>query len=266
MKIYISADMEGVAGITHWDEALKTRPDYHEFRERMTREVVAACHGAIDAGATDILIKDAHGSGRNILAAELPECARLVRGWSGHPCRMLQELDSTFSATLMIGYHARAGSDGNPLAHTLLLRVDEIRINDVAASEFLLHAYLSNYLDVPVAFVSGDREICDEAGRFNANVTTVAVSHGVGASTVSVSPRRADQQIADGVERALGTDLRMLRRELPAHFVVEIRFNDPVSACRASFYPGMRDAGPRKVAFETHDYFEVMRMLQFVVS
>src|SRR3546814_17699783 len=85
MKIYISADIEGVDGITNWNEAEKNHPDYPEFRERMTEEVVAACEGAIAAGATEILIKDAHGSGRTILAERLPDCARLVRAWSGQP-------------------------------------------------------------------------------------------------------------------------------------------------------------------------------------
>ena len=105
MNVYISADIEGTAGITHWDEADRNNPAYPEFREAMTREVVAACEGAIAAGATDILIKDAHDSGRNIHVSQLPECARIVRGWSGHPYSMVQELDESFDALVLIGYH-----------------------------------------------------------------------------------------------------------------------------------------------------------------
>src|SRR3569833_3342526 len=127
MKIYISADIEGTAGITHWEEADKTHATYMEFRERMTDEVVAACEGAIEAGANERANKtntkenqnkDAQETKHNNIAAKLPDCARLIRGWSGHPFSMVQELDASFDALLFVGYHATAGSDDNPLAHT----------------------------------------------------------------------------------------------------------------------------------------------------
>lgn len=77
MKVYISVDIEGCAGITHWDEAEKSHADYPEFREQMTREAVAAIEGAMAAGARDIWVKDAHDSGRNLLAAKLPKACGL---------------------------------------------------------------------------------------------------------------------------------------------------------------------------------------------
>ena len=88
-----------------WDEATKTHADYAEFREQMTREAVAAIEGAQIAGATDILVKDAHSSGRNLITSMLPENVRLVRSWAGHPLCMVQELDESFDAVMMIGYH-----------------------------------------------------------------------------------------------------------------------------------------------------------------
>ena len=95
-RVFISVDIEGVAGSAHGDEAAKTHADYAQFAERMTAEAVAACEGAIAAGATEIWVKDAHGSGRNIMQERLPKEATLVRGWSGHPFAMVQELDSSF--------------------------------------------------------------------------------------------------------------------------------------------------------------------------
>jgi D-amino peptidase len=156
MKVYISADIEGVAGITNWEEARKEHPTYPEFREEMTAEVVAACEGAIAAGASEILIKDAHGSGRNIIAQRLPDCARLIRGWSGHPLCMVQELDESFDALMFLGYHSKAGSDGNPLAHTLSLKVSRLAINGETASELFMHSLAAAMFKVPVVFVSGD--------------------------------------------------------------------------------------------------------------
>ena len=132
MNVYISADIEGITGITHWDETEKTNPDdYIQYQDQMTKEVAAACEGALNAGATEILVKDAHDSGRNILADRLPEDVKLIRGWSGHPLCMVQELDESFDAAVFIGYHSRAGSDANPLAHSMSLKLDSIDLNGV---------------------------------------------------------------------------------------------------------------------------------------
>ena len=157
MKVYISADMEGITGVTHWDEVEHEKPSaYNQFQERMTEEVLAACNGAIDVGAKEIWVKDAHYSGRNILAEKLPANVRLIRGWSGHPYSMVQELDESFDALLMVGYHSMAGYGGNPLAHTMSsAKIDSIYINDQQASEFLLHGNIAAKLGVPLAFVSG---------------------------------------------------------------------------------------------------------------
>jgi D-amino peptidase len=265
MKLYISADIEGIAGITHWDEAGKNKPEYHEFREYMTREVVAACEGALNANVTDILIKDAHGSGRNIIASQLPECARLIRGWSGHPFNMLQQIDQTFDATIMTGYHSRAGAETNPLAHCFRLYIDYIKINGEFASEFLFSAYVSALVNVPVVFVSGDKGICEDVKMFNENISTLAVSEGIGASTISITPGLACKKISAGVEKALKQDFSPCRIDLPENFEIEVKFKDPVSAYKASFYPGMKTGESQAVLFETQDYFEVMRMLLFVI-
>ena len=119
LKVYISADMEGITGVTHWNEVDPEKPNYAQFQKRMTGEVVSACRGALDAGAKKIMVKDAHYTGRNILPEDLPEEVELIRGWSGHPYSMVQELDETFDALMMVGYHSRAGSGGNPLSHTM---------------------------------------------------------------------------------------------------------------------------------------------------
>ena len=265
MKIYISADIEGIAGITHWDEASKAKPEYQEFREEMTREVIAACEGAMAVGATEIWIKDAHGSGRNILAADLPACARLIRGWSGHPLNMIQELDDSFAAILMIGYHSKAGSDANPLAHTLTGNVREIVINGEQTSEFRLHANAAALHGVPVVFVSGDEELCEDIRTINESIHTLGLSRGHGPSTISMAPVEARRLINEGVEESLDRDLSSCLLALADDFVVEVSYREPTSAYGAGFYPGAKQAGPHTIRFETDAYFEVMRLLKFVV-
>ena len=94
MKLYISADIEGIAGVMHWDETSRSKPDSGPFREQMTTEVVAACTGALQAGVDEILVKDAHGDGRTLAGDRLPPQASLLRGWTGSPMFMVEALDA----------------------------------------------------------------------------------------------------------------------------------------------------------------------------
>ena len=141
MKIFISADIEGIAGITSWEEADPHKSQYRPFQERMTEEVKAACLGALDAGAKEIWVRDAHWFARNLLHERLPREVRLIRGWSRHPYMMVQEIDPSFEAAAFIGYHSEGGSGANPLAHTLTDSVfQSIRINGQPVAEFHLYA------------------------------------------------------------------------------------------------------------------------------
>lgn len=265
MKIYISTDIEGVTGTTYWDETNRDKAVYDEFREQMTAEVAGACEGALNAGATDILIKDAHDAANNLILSKLPQEARLIRGWAGEPFCMVQGLDETFRAALMIGYHAPAMSNANPLAHTMTGGVS-FKINGVYASEFLLHAYAAALKNVPVAFVSGDAGLCAHVQSFNPAIGVCAVKEGVGGSTISLHPARAVNAIREGVRQALSGDLARHRLPLPEHFHVEITFHRRhMDAYRASFYPGVKADGPHGVVFDTDDYFEVLRMIMFAV-
>jgi len=265
MKVYISADIEGITGTTHWDEASKSKPDYREFQEQMTAEVAAACEGALRAGATEILVKDAHASARNIIAAKLPREARLVRGWSGHPFSMVQYLDETFDALLLVGYHSSAGADANPLAHTISGSVARCKINDRYASEMLLHAYAAALVNVPLVYVAGDAGICEEAVALNPHITTTAVKQGVGDSTVSIHPHLAVKKIRKGARVALEGDVSRCRLQMPERFSVEIEYRAHAQAYRASFYPGASQKSPHAIQFESDDYFEVLRLISFVI-
>jgi len=264
MKIYISADIEGVTGIAHWDETEKTKSDYQKFAKQMTDEVKAACEGAIKAGAKEIWIKDAHDTGRNINADELPQSIRLVRGWSEHPYLMVQELDKSFDALLMIGYHSFSSSSSSPLSHTLnSSTLNYIKLNGEYASEFLIHGYAAATMGVPVVFISGDGGICKEANKVNKNIKIVAVNKGVGNSVISIHPQLAVEKIKEGVESILEGDIDKCKIELPEHFKVELSYRKHTRAFKVSFYPGMKQVSSTSLVFETDNYFEVLRMLLF---
>lgn len=267
MKIYISADIEGVCGSTHWDECDKDKPDYGEFNKQMTAEVAAACKGALAAGAKEILVQDAHASARNIAAKDLPDGIKLLRGWSGSPKAMVQELDESFDALIFIGYHSQAGSSGNPLSHTMRgSYIDYLKINDHYASEFLLHGLFAATIGVPVVMVSGDSDLCYDVKEINENITTVSVKEGIGNSTVNIHPKEAIEKIWHGTESALKGELNKCLLPTSDEYNIELRFKKHQQAYDASFYPGCKLIDTQTIAFSTKEYFEVMRLMHFVIK
>ncbi len=263
MKLYISADIEGVTGIVNWAETDKASPsEYEPFRRQMTAEVAAACEAALAAGVTEILIKDAHDSGRNLILSDLPEEVRLIRGWSGHPYSMIQELDESFDAVLFIGYHSRAGADGNALAHTMSSsRLARVNINGHDVSEFYLHGMMARQMGVPVVFVSGDEGLCREVKSWNEEIETVAVNRGVGNSVISLHPKRSLALIREGVGKALAGDLQKCLLPQSDPYRIELHFKRHQDAYRSSFYPGAERVNEHTTAFTHRDYFEVMRFM-----
>lgn len=264
MKVYISVDIEGAAGIAHWDEAAKRHGDYPEFRERMTAEAVAACEGALAAGATEIWVKDAHGSGRNILAERLPAEARLIRGWSGHLFGMFQELDESFDAAAVVGWHGPAGHPHNPLSHTLTGFYGMVTLNGEPCSEYLLHAHVAALMDIPVVFLSGDRGICELAQETNPAIQTVETNIGHGESVVSIQPGLARDRIREGLAAALKGDLSAHTRPRADNYELRLRFKHHGNAYRNAFYPGARLADSETVVFEHADFLEIARIFHFM--
>jgi D-amino peptidase len=266
MKIYLSADIEGVAGSVHRDECDHEKPDHRQFSELMTQEVLAACEGALEAGATEIWVKDAHYSGRNILLNDFPEEVKIIRGWSGHYLLMMQELDQSFDAVAMIGYHSRAGQDTNPLAHTFSSgTVASLNINGRYASEFLANFYAASMFRVPVVFVAGDQGLSLEIQEFNSKIHTFSTKEGVGDSVISLSPRLVQRKIKEGVKQALSQDLNSYLQSHPEHFQIELHFKTPTRAYRAAQYPGVKTVRPQVVSFESNDYAEILKMLLFTI-
>lgn len=265
MKVFISADIEGVNNILTWDETELKCPEYAYFRKQMTDEVIKACEGAKKAGATEILIKDAHDSARNLILSDLPEYVKLHRGWQGNPCSMMAGLDETFDAVIFIGYHSPANSDGNPLSHTMNLSNVHVKINGELASEFHINALYAGYLGVPIAFLSGDKKLTEIVKDINPNIETVATKEGIHGAVISQHPTVTNKQIAEGVEKALNSNLKEKLIELPEYFEVEIKYKKFNDAYKASFYPGCTLVGTDTVTFSTDDYFEVVRAFKFIL-
>lgn len=265
MKIFISADIEGVAGSNFREECRMENPEYEQFADQMTKEVIAAAQGAFDAGASELVVKDGHGLANNIDIFQLPAGVKLIRGKSGHPYNMIYGLDETFDAAIFIGYHAGVGSPGSPLAHTSTGSTLSISLNGVPASEFLINSYTAELSGVPVVFISGDETICEEAKNINPAIKTLATKKGLGASTINLAPIEVIEKIRSGVRESLKGDLQKMRIDLPDEFEEIISFKDHTQAFRMQFYPGMEMVDDHTIKLVSVDYMDILTANSFVL-
>ena len=180
MKVYISADMEGVAGITATEQTDPVgQPEYAYSCQLMTAEVRAACEGALEAGATEIVVNDSHWNMRNLIHEELPPQVRLIRG-SLKPLSMNQGLDPSCAAAMFVGYHAPVGTADAILDHTYSGETAyDVRVNGLHCSEARLNAAAAGSFGVPVVLISGDQQACADARSFLPWVETVEVKQAV---------------------------------------------------------------------------------------
>jgi D-amino peptidase len=178
---------------------------------------------------------------------------------------MMQDLDGSFDAAMMVGYHSAAASGGNPLAHTFSGKVFRLTINQERASEFLCNTYSAYLHKVPVVYLSGDKALCAEVSAFNASITTTAVTEGIGASTLSLQPGVAVAAIKRDVKAALSQNIQGFKCDLPDNFQVELIFKVHADAYKASYYPGATRINATTVSFASKDYLAVLTFLLFVL-
>lgn len=267
MKIFLSADMEGTCGIVSWPETERSTPmDYAPMQKQMTREVSAACTGALSAGAKEVLVKDAHDSARNLDPAGLPRSTRISRAWSGDLLSMMSGLNQEhFDAVIFTGYHAWAGCPGNPMSHTMNGRNNRVTLNGVPCSEFLINSYTAGYFGVPVVMVTGDRTLCEFAKELIPGITTVPVNEGRGGGSTSIHPDEAVEQIQAAAAQAV-KNVEGCQVPMPAHFHMEIDFVKHHVAYSRSFYPGAMLKDDKVVCFDHDDWYEMLRFCHFVLS
>ena len=258
LKVFISVDMEGVSGLIHWDETSQGGPDYPLFRRLMTEEANAAIAGALDAGATEIVVRDAHDSARNILPDLLRPEARLIREWNS-PLSMMEGIDRTFDAVVFIGNHARAGTPNAVLKHTMSLSLYDLILNGVRLPEAGWNAAIAGYFDVPVVFLSGDSAICQQIREIVGPIETAAVKEGMGPAASMLHPSKSQELIRKGVAAGL-RGLKACKPYKPAApYKLELVFTDENLARRASLIPGVERTGERSVAFTASDFMDIVK-------
>jgi D-amino peptidase len=250
LKIYISADMEGIGGVSTWDiQAGSEGSEYEKFRKLMTEEVNAAIDGAFDAGATEVLVSDSHGSGQNIDIELLDERVRLIRAWP-RPLLMMQGLDSTFDAAVFVGYHAGMGRSEAVLAHTMSGNIFAVKLNDQVVPEAGFNAAIAGDFGVPVVFLSGDQSICEDARQLLGPIEAVAVKEATGFySAMMMNPQEAQRRIRKGVKRAIKRRDEIRPYKLKPPIRLEITFTEMPVAELLSYLPGVERPRGNVVAF-----------------
>lgn len=269
MKIYISADIEGVCGIQSWSETSKNNPDYVYFQKEMTDEVISCCKALHDSGVEEIYVRDAHDDARNLLLRELPTYVKVIRGWEESPCDMMAGLNETFDGAIFIGYHSPSRSVGNPLSHTLNTNINHIKINDKIASEFLLNAYFAKLKKVPVILVSGDTLLTNQVKKENDAIVVVPTNEGMHGAIVTKHPHIVHKDIYEKTQDAI-TTLKSHQKDdlfvmIPKSIETEIHFRSHQKAYRASFYPNTYLRNYDKVVHQTTNFYDTLIFLMFVL-
>ncbi len=253
LKVFISVDMEGIAGVTMGSHVNSSGPDYQYFREMTTLEANAAVEGALAAGATEIVVRDGHGSKTNIIPDLLHEKAKLLRGVTDLPENMMLGLDETFDAVIFIGYHAKAGTEGGILAHTSTGNVIDLSVNGVSLPEAGYNAVIAGLHGVPVVMVAGDNWICQQVKDLFGEVATVETKVGMGSAALGLHPETARDRIREATTTALNDLARFepYQMDPPYEMVLKVRREKTP-------YPGAEKTGEGEFLFVSQDFLEVM--------
>lgn len=255
MRVYISADMEGVTGVTHPQDVIPGRSQYERFRAFLTADVNAAIEGAAQAGATEFVVNEAHDGMRNILIEDLDPRAELIVG-SRKPLSMMQGFEGS-DVVFFVGYHARAGAEG-VLSHTYNSPavVTNVGLNGGSCSEARMNATLAGVNGIPVGLVTGDDLTGAEARSLYSGVRTAEVKTAIDRYTARcLHPKTALSCIRSGAEEAVRDidGLAPYAPDPPYTFTVE--FATASTAAGVMFFPQLERIGDRSVSW-THEDFE----------
>lgn len=261
-SLYISCDMEGVAGVCAWQQvdARTPHPEYEIFRRYYTNEVTAAIEGARKAGAGDVLVNDSHGPMRNLLLEQLPPEVRVIFG-NRKPFSMVQGADGGFGGAFFIGYHGGAGEADAVLCHTYTPSVIyEVRVNGVLCSEATLNAALLGHYGVPVLLVTGDRTtvtgLQEQLPWVRGAIVKESIGNFAAEFMVPAAACRAIQREAEAA-MANAAEAQLFRFEAP--ITLDVRLVTAAQAHLAATIPGFERTGSRSARFTSDDYAVVFK-------
>lgn len=254
MKIYISADMEGISGVAT-NQQLKTPSEYQRFRKLMTADVNAAIEGAVNGGATEIVVADGHGNMSNILIEDLDRRARLVSGNNRVMCQ-LEGLDETFEGIMFVGHHGReGGSEKAVISHTLAgICVNEMKINGKVVGETEMNTYAAGAFGVPPLFISGDDAYIAEVLETLPNLETAVTKRAVDRFAAElIHPEEAQKIIREKAEAAVRNATNQHPVSLEGPITFDIQFKGSQQAMMTTTIPSVELTGPKSIRFTCDD-------------
>jgi D-amino peptidase len=265
MKIYISADMEGVVGVVTGDQLGPQGFEYQRFREFMTQEVNAAIEGARAAGATEIVVSDSHGNGENLLLEKLPRAVLLVRSWP-RPLMMMQGIDATFAGAIFIGYHASTANPEGVRAHTISsARLADIKLNGLSMSEAGINAAIAGQFNVPIIMLSGDDVVVKETTALLGNVEGAVVKWAGGFhSATTMTPEASYQLIREKAQKAVGRIKDFKPYKLSGPVKLDVRFKNYRPSEMLSYLSIVERTDSHSIRFVGKDMLEVSKFLEFI--
>ncbi|MGC0774879.1 MAG: M55 family metallopeptidase [Candidatus Acidiferrum sp.] len=265
LKVYISVDMEGVAGVVTADQLLPGGFEYERFRHFMTDETLAAVRAAKEAGAGEIVVSDSHGNGENLLIEEFPKDVRIVRDWPRHG-GMMAGLDSSFSAAIFVGYHASTTNPNGVRAHTFSsAHYARVALNGNAVTEGEYNAAYAGAKGVPVIFASGDDAAVAEIKSRLGNIETVETKNALSFhSAESLTPAASCDQIFAGVKSALGRLHDFKPYVIKTPVTLEITFKNYMPAEVLSYLRVVQRVDSHTIRFVGKDMDEVDDFEEFI--
>ena len=268
LRVYISVDMEGITGLTHGDQVSQGGIDYGMARKWMTEEANAAIQGALQAGATEIVVNDSHGKMRNLILSDLHPLATLITG-SPKPLSMMQGIDSMFDAALFIGYHPMEGTTNGVLDHTMSGgTVYSVKVNGIEMPELGLNALIAGSFNVPVVFISGDKAVCDQAKEILGDrIATVAVKEGIGKRAAKTLPlKKAHELITSRVKLSLEKRNEMKVYRLKSPYKFELAYFRSSQADTPALVPMVKRKDAKTVQFESNDFVEGYKLMRALIK
>jgi D-amino peptidase len=247
-KVFISADMEGISGISGSDQLSATGGEYGRSRKMMADDVNAAIRGARAGGATDIVVNDSHGSMRNLRLEDLEPGVRLI-SHSFKKSGMMEGLDESFDAVIFIGYHAQAGSAGGLFAHTGSGVVRDVRVNGRSLGEGGLNTLVAGWYGVPVVLVTGDDVAVKQVTAVANAAKSVVVKRAINPRAVELRPFKI---VHEEIERVASDAIRAAQKFSPRResaYKVEVQFQDILIPEVAENLPGMTRPAPDTIGF-----------------
>jgi D-amino peptidase len=267
LKVYISVDMEGIAGVVTGDQLGPPGFEYERFRGFMTNEALAAIEGARAAGATEFVVSDSHGNGESLLVERFPNDVTLVRAWP-RPLAMMQGIDETFAAALFIGYHASTVNLTGVRAHTFSsATLADVRVNGSSVSEASFNAALAGHFGVPVAMISGDDAIVKEAAAVLGPIEAATVKWAYGFhSARTLTPEASCNLIREKAKAAVARAKEMRPYRVNEPLDLDIRFKSYRPAEVLSYLPIVTRTDAHAIRYRAKDMLEAARFMEFVTN